>query len=134
MKRNFGEGTSRSGGEYNNRKYFKTFYCKKKKGGHGPLALPAPPNERNLNIEALALIGSLLNQEEPIVELESKQENEEEYQVEEPSDEESQIDVLWDFYTNENDDDQGDNMAEIHTNEIDIRTKGPLVSVMKPID
>jgi len=82
----------------------------------------------------LALIGSLLNQEEPIVELESKQENEEEYQVEEPSDEESQIDVLWDFYTNENDDDQGDNMAEIHTNEIDIRTKGPLVSVMKPID
>lgn len=48
--------------------------------------------------------------------------------------EESQINVLWDFYTNENDDDQGDNMAEIHTNEIHTRNNGPLPGVMKPID
>jgi len=48
-------------------------------------------------MEELALIRSLLNNEEPIVELEPEQENEEEYQVEEPLDEESQINVLWDF-------------------------------------
>ena len=35
-------------------------------------------------MEELALIGSLLNKEEPIVEQEPEQENEEEYQVEEP--------------------------------------------------
>ena len=40
------------------------------------------------------------------MELEPEEENEEEYQVEEPMDEESQINVLWDFYTNENDDDK----------------------------
>jgi len=80
--------------------------------------LPAPPNEGNLNMEELALIGSLLNKEEPIVELELEQGNEEEYQVEEPMDEEYQINVLWDFYTNGNDDDEEDCMAEIHTNEI----------------
>ena len=39
------------------------------------------------------------------MELEREQEDEEEYQVEEPLEEESQINVLWDFYTNENDDD-----------------------------
>ena len=61
------------------------------------------------------LIGSLLNQEEPIVELEPEQEDEEEYQVEEPFEEESQINVLWDFYTNEKDDDQGDSMEKIRT-------------------
>jgi len=66
----------------------------------------------------LDLIRSLLNKEEPIVERELEQENEEEYQVEEPLDEESQVNVLWDFYTNENDDDEGDSMVEIHTNEI----------------
>jgi len=60
MKRNFGESTSGNGGDYNNRKPFKTFYCKKTKGGHGQLALPAPPNERNLNMRELALIESLL--------------------------------------------------------------------------
>ena len=70
MKRNSGESTSGSGGDYNNRKPFKPFYRKKTEGGHGQLALPAPPNEGNLNMEELALIGSLLNKEEPIVELE----------------------------------------------------------------
>ena len=35
---------------------------------------------------------------------------------------------------NENDDDQGDSMAEIHTNEIHMRSKGPLSGVMKPVD
>ena len=49
-------------------------------------------------------------------------------------DEESQINVLWDFYTNENDDDEGDSMTKIHTNEIHTRSKGPLASVMKPVD
>jgi len=68
------------------------------------------------------------------VELEPEQENEEEYQVEEPLDEESQINVLWDFYTNENNDDEGDSTTEIHTNEIHTRSKGPLVGVMKPVD
>ena len=77
MKRNSGESTNGNGGEYSNRKYFKPFYLKKTEGGHGPLALPAPPNEGNLNMEELALIGSLLNNEEPIVELEPEQENEE---------------------------------------------------------
>lgn len=70
MKRNSGENTSGSGGEYNNIKPFKPFYRKKTEGGHGPLALLAPPNEGNLNTKELALIGLLLNQEEPIVELE----------------------------------------------------------------
>ena len=74
MKMNSGE----SGGEYNNRKPFKPFYRKKTKGGHGQLALPAPPHEGNLNTEELSLIISLLNQEEPIVELEPEQEDEEE--------------------------------------------------------
>jgi len=69
-------------------------------------------------MEELALIVSFLSKEEPIVELEPEQKNEEEYQVEEPLDEESQINVLWDFYTNDNDDDEGDSTAEIHTNEI----------------
>lgn len=133
-KRNSGESTSGSGGEYNNRKPLKPFYCKKTKGSHGPLALPTPPNEGNLNTKEMALIESLLNQEEPIVELEPEQEDEEGYQVEDPLEEESQSNVLWDFYTNENDDDQGDNMAEIHTNEIHTRSKGPLAGVMKPID
>jgi len=134
MKRNSGESTSESGGAYNNRKPFKPFYRKKAEGGHGPLALLAPPNEGNLNTEELALIESILNQEEPIVELELEPEDEEEYQVEELLEEESQINVLWDFYTNENDDDQGDSMAEIHTNEIHTRSKGPLEGVMKPVD
>lgn len=118
MKRNSGDSTGESGGEYNNKKSFKPFYRKKTEGGHGQLALPAPPHEGNLNTEELALIGSLLNQEELIVELEPEQENEEEYQVEEPLEEESQINLLCDFYTNENKDDEGDSMAEIHTNEI----------------
>ena len=78
MKRNFGESTSGSVGYYNNRKPFKSFYHKKTEGGHGQLAFPTPPNEGNLNMEELALIGPLLNKEEPIVELELKQENEEE--------------------------------------------------------
>jgi len=81
MKMNSGESTSGSGGEYNNIKPFKPFYRNKTKGSHGPLALPAPPNEGNLNTEELALIESFLNREEPIVELEPKQEDEEEYQV-----------------------------------------------------
>lgn len=106
MKRNPGESTSKSGGEYNNRKPFKHFYRNKTESGHGPLALFSPPNEGNLNTEEMALIRSLLNQEEPIVELEPEHEDEEEYQVEESLEEESQINVLWDFYTNENDDDQ----------------------------
>ena len=134
MKRNSGESTSGNGGEYYNRKPFKPFYRKKTEGGQGQLALPAPPNEGNLNMEELDLIGSLLNKEEPIVELEPEQENEEEYQVEEPLDEESQINVLWDFYTNENDGDKGDSMVEIHTNEIHTQSKRPLAGVMKPID
>ena len=91
MKRNSGESTSGSGGEYNYRKPFKPFYRKRAEGGHGPRALLAPPNEGNLNTEELALIGSLLNQEEPIVELEPEQEDEGEYQLEEPLEEESQI-------------------------------------------
>jgi len=134
MKRNSGESTSGNGGDYNNRKYFKPFYCKKTEGGHGQLALPTPPNDGNLNMEELALIGSLLKNEEPIVELELEQENEEEYQVGEPLEEESQINVLWDFYTNENDDDEGDSTIEIHTNEIHTWSKGPLADVMKPVD
>ena len=105
------------------KKYFKPFYRKKTEGGHGQLALPTPPNEGNLNTKELAIIRSLLNQEEPIVKLELEQENEEEYQVEEPLDEESQINVMWDFYTNENDDDEGDSMAEIHINEIHTRRR-----------
>lgn len=72
MKRNSGESPSESGGEYNNRKTFKPFYCKKIEGGHGQLALLAPPNEGNLNTKYLALIISILNQEEPIVEPEPK--------------------------------------------------------------
>lgn len=59
----------------------------------------------------MALIRLLLNKEELILELEPEQENEDEYQVEEPLDEESQINVLWDLYTNENDDNEGDSMA-----------------------
>jgi len=66
------------------KKYFKPFYRKKTEGGHDQLALPAPPNEGVLNIEELGLIGLLLTKEEPIVELEPKHEDEEEYQVEEP--------------------------------------------------
>ena len=49
-------------------------------------------------------------------------------------DKESQINVLWDFYTNENNDNEGDSTAEIHTNEIHTRGKGPLAGVMNPID
>ena len=109
MKRNSGESTSGNGGDYNNGKSFKPFYCKKTEGVHVQLVLPGPLNEGNLNMEELALIRSLLTKEEPIVELEPKQEDEEEYQVEEPLDEESQIIVLWDFYANENDDNEGDN-------------------------
>jgi len=73
--------------------------------------LYTPPNEWNLNTEEMALIRLLLNKEELILELEPEQENEDEYQVEEPLDEESQINVLWDLYTNENDDNEGDSMA-----------------------
>lgn len=69
MKRNSGESTSGNGGDYNNRKRFKPFYRKKTEGGHGQLALPAPPNKGNLNVEELALIGSLLTKEETIIEL-----------------------------------------------------------------
>ena len=87
LKRNYVESTSGNGGDYNNRKPFKPFYCKKTEISHGPVVLPAPPNEGNLNIEELALIGSLLNQAEPIVELEPEQDDEEEYQVEEPLEE-----------------------------------------------
>jgi len=79
MKRNHRESNSGSGGDYNNKNPFKPFYHKKIEGGHGQLALPAPPNEGNLNTEELDLIRSLLNQEEPIVELEPEQEDEEEY-------------------------------------------------------
>lgn len=64
MRRNHGESSSGQGGDYNNRKPFKPFYQKKIEGGHGQLALPAPPNEGALNIEELALIGFLLNKEE----------------------------------------------------------------------
>lgn len=85
-------------------------------------------------MEELALIGLLLNNEEPIVELEPELENEEGYQVVEPLGEESQISVLWDFYTNENDDDEEDSTVEIHTNEIQTRSKGPLAGVMKIVD
>ena len=85
-------------------------------------------------MEELALIVSFLSKEEPIVELEPEQKNEEEYQVEEPLDEESQINVLWDFYTNDNDDDEGDSTAEIHTNEIHTWSKGPLAGMMKHVD
>ena len=134
MKRNYGESTSGNGGDYNNRKPFKPFYRKKTEGGHGQLALLAPPNEWNLNMEDLDLTGSLLNKEEPIVELEPKQENEEEYHLEEPLDEESQINVLRDFYTNENDDDEEESTTEIHTNEIHTQSKGPLLGGMKPVD
>jgi len=94
MKGNSRESTNGNGGDYNNRKCFKYFYRKKTKGGHGQLVLPTPPNEGNLNMEEMALIRSLLNKEEPIVELELEQENKEEYYVEEPLDEESQINVL----------------------------------------
>jgi len=133
MERNHGESTSGNGGDYNNRKPFKHFYHKKTKGGHGQLALPAPPNEGDLNMEDLSLIGSLLNKEELVVGLEPEQENEEEYQVEEPSDEETQINVLWDFHGNKNDD-KGDNTVEINANEIHTRSKGPLPGATKPID
>lgn len=60
MKRNSGESTNGNGGDYNNRKSFKPFYCGKIEGGHGQLMLLAPPNEGILNTEELALIGSLL--------------------------------------------------------------------------
>ncbi len=65
---------------------------------------------------------------------ELEQENEEEYKVEDPLDEQSQINVLWDFYTNENDDDEEDSMTKIHTNEIHTQSKGPLAGMMKHID
>ncbi len=82
MKRNFGESTSGNGGDHNNKKSFKPFYRKKTEDGHSQLALLASPNEWVLNMEELALIGSLLTKKEPIVELEPEQEDEEEYQVE----------------------------------------------------
>lgn len=82
-------------------------------------------------MEELALIGSLLNKEEPILELELEQGDEKEYQVEEPSEEETQINVLRDFHSNENDD-EGDNPTEINTNEIHMRSKGPLPGAIKP--
>ena len=63
MKRNSIESSSGNGGDYNNRKPFKLFYHKKTEGVHGQLVLPAPPNEGNLNMEELSLIGSLLNKE-----------------------------------------------------------------------
>lgn len=66
-------------------------------------------------MEELALIKPLLSKEEPILELEPEQEDEEEYQVEKPLDEASQVNVLWDFYTIGNDDDEEDGIAEIHT-------------------
>ena len=49
-------------------------------------------------------------------------------------DEESQINVLCDFYTNENDDDEESSTTEIHTNEIHTQSKGPLPGAMKPVD
>ena len=70
MKRNSGESTSGT---------FKPFYHKKTEGGHDQHTLLTPPNEYNLNMEELTLIGSFLNKEEPIVELELEQENEEGY-------------------------------------------------------
>jgi len=81
----------------------------------------------------LALIGSLLNKEEPILELEPEQGDEEEYQVEEPSEEETHINVLWDFHSDENDD-EGDNTTEINANEIHTQSKGLLPGAIKPID
>jgi len=79
MKRNSGESTSKNKGDYNNKKSLKPFYHKKIEGDHGQLALPSPPKEGNLNMEELALITSLLSNEEPIADLEPKQENEKEY-------------------------------------------------------
>ena len=79
------------------------------------------------------MIGSVLDKEEPILELESEQGDEEEYQVEEPSDEENQINVLWDFRSDGNDD-EGDNIAKINANEIHTCSKGPLSGVKKPLD
>ena len=102
---------------YNKRKPFKPFYHKKIEGSHGQITLHAPPNEGALNKEELALIASLLNKEEPILEVEPEQEDKEGYQVEEPTKEETQINVLWDFHSDENDI-EGDNIAEINANEI----------------
>lgn len=52
--------------------------------------MPSPPNEKYLNIEELNLLSPLLNKEEPVLDLELEQEDEEGYQVEEPSHEETQ--------------------------------------------
>jgi len=87
MKRNSGESANGNGGNNNNRKSFKPFYRKKIKGGQGQPTLPAPPNEGILNMEDLALIGSLLTKEEPIADLEQEKKDEEDYEVEKPSDE-----------------------------------------------
>lgn len=133
MRRNHRESTNGKGGDYNNRKPFKPFYWKKIDGGHGQLALPAPPNEGALNTEELAQIGFLLNKEEPILELEPEQGDEEEYQVEEPLDEQTQINVLWDFHNDENDNEE-DDTAEINANEIHTCSKGPLPGATKPLD
>jgi len=55
MKRNSRESTNGNGEDYNNKKSFEPFYRKKTEGGHGQLALPAPPNEGILNMEERAL-------------------------------------------------------------------------------
>lgn len=70
MKRNSRESTNGNEGDYNSRKSFKPFYRKMIEGGHGQLSLPTPPNGGILNMAKMALIGSLLTKEEPIVELE----------------------------------------------------------------
>lgn len=51
MKRNFGESTNGNGGNNNNRKSFKPFYCEKTEGGNGQPTFPAPPNEGILNMD-----------------------------------------------------------------------------------
>lgn len=99
MKMDHGESTSGNGGDYNNKKPSKPFYHKKIEGGHGQLALPAPLNEGALNTKELALIGLLLNKEDLVLELEPKQGDKKEYQVEETKDDETQINVLWDFHS-----------------------------------
>ena len=50
--------------------------------------------------------------------MEQEQEDEEDFEVEVPRDKVSQVNVLWDFYANGNDDDEEDSIEEIHTNEI----------------
>jgi len=133
MKRNVGESTSGNGGDYNNKKPFKPFYRKKIEGGHGQLAFPAPPNEGALNTEELALIGPILNKEEYILQIALEQGDEDEYQVEEHLKEETKINVLWDFHSNENDN-KGDNTAENNANKIHMQSKGMFPGATKPID